>query len=951
MTAHEPSNSVPIPGLQDRLAVFLQKAAPILAAERGLTPISRLKLESVARDLGMSSAEFDEALRNTQHGPAEPTPPPVLNDPQAEVFRRYLRKKLRKLTHGILTPDQERRLLAIAWKRHTIPEPEARQLIQEISAELGQRRISLDDAATHVREFIAKQLADVTWVDHATAERLILAGQTWGLSAEQVDALIREEVEIQREQRSKASRWNRGLGSIAGCLFLAIVAGFGGWALYRDETPPAAPVADDSHDDSASGSLGSHSSTPKWWDYELAVAIAQARREIIGFVVVYDQLRSIDPAERGAAYEGILAMARKSAGRGQHAEILRELVIGLHALEPDDKTAAHVRDRLLALALVARRELPETDTDYQLAFWSVRVALAGLNRDHLPPSRADALKSLVERTLGVSIESTRDFDVRERQCLAALAKLLFRQLTSGVVTQPALALNLHTVLTRFAASCLAEEELERLTVKFVVAALPAVGERWFAYQELVLQCVASRDAAIVLQFVDVYEKLSAGGLQDFLARELLARAKVKLDVSDVESVARAVRQALGGGSPAATWSSADRWKQLRPRAEAALARADRSNENVASLLHETVELSHLVTLACALSQDEFGAASFDELWKKGPPTAEALAASKSDDDPPPDRSRPGRGMGRDGAAEPVVEFRRRDLERWVLQLKSYDRLPAMQRPTILRNLAALAATFDDVAPEHAAAIAHYLLGIKPKLEHDAIKDATAAIAHWKGVRLALADQLAAATLAKDELRQLLETVLRRNVGAEEIGGSREGLRQELLRSVLLELPTNLAPDRREAARTGFDLAEHALREHFPSQAKMLGLDLAALRPTHAVAPQLRLLIEQWSSRLRLAKLSPDDRQTLDQLPHELAAADFLGTNDLRGTVLLHRIWLQLVAIELNQKYPDSAIAARPLLVALDERNSRATQVIDQLRNGLATELRMWLLAAPKGKRD
>ena len=299
MTAHESPHGVPIPGLQDRLAVFLQKAAPILAAERGLTPISRLKLEAVARDLGMSSSEFDDALRNTQHGPAEPAPPPVLNDPQSAVFRIYLRKKLARLTHGILTPDQERRLLAIAWKRHTIPEPEARQLIQEVSADLGQRRISLDDAATHVRDFIAKQLADVTWVDHATAERLILAGQTWGLTAEQADGLIRDQIEINRQQRTNAASWNRWVGSVAGIVFLAIVAGLGGWALFRGQQPSGGPVAEDVSGDSAAAASSptSTSSTPKWWDYELAVAIAQARREIVGFVVPYDLLRLRIPGQ------------------------------------------------------------------------------------------------------------------------------------------------------------------------------------------------------------------------------------------------------------------------------------------------------------------------------------------------------------------------------------------------------------------------------------------------------------------------------------------------------------------------------------------------------------------------------------------------------------------------------------------------------------------------------
>src|SRR3954470_17683373 len=89
----------PPPAVGGRSA-FLQRAAPILAKERGLTARARVLLQSLAQDMGLSAAEISEALAILQSGEALAA---KAVDPERARFRDFLKRQLEELKAGILS--------------------------------------------------------------------------------------------------------------------------------------------------------------------------------------------------------------------------------------------------------------------------------------------------------------------------------------------------------------------------------------------------------------------------------------------------------------------------------------------------------------------------------------------------------------------------------------------------------------------------------------------------------------------------------------------------------------------------------------------------------------------------------------------------------------------------------------------------------------------------------
>ena len=96
----------PLPDAGDaRLESFLQKAAPIIAAERGINAKSRVMLEALARDSKLPDELFDQAIHMLQGAP------PVARTKSRwyEAYCKYLAKKFKDVPRGILTRSISRR--------------------------------------------------------------------------------------------------------------------------------------------------------------------------------------------------------------------------------------------------------------------------------------------------------------------------------------------------------------------------------------------------------------------------------------------------------------------------------------------------------------------------------------------------------------------------------------------------------------------------------------------------------------------------------------------------------------------------------------------------------------------------------------------------------------------------------------------------------------------------
>ena len=150
---------------ESQLAAFRQKAGPILAEARGLTPGALAKLGDIARDLGLADDQMQDAIRALHGGAAK------AKDPAAEKFRSRLRKDL-AVRKTIIGPEIEARIVAGGVQKYALSEAVILEVLSEVAAELGLRRITGNEATAHFVEMVDSAVGDKTRPNRHAWDRL-----------------------------------------------------------------------------------------------------------------------------------------------------------------------------------------------------------------------------------------------------------------------------------------------------------------------------------------------------------------------------------------------------------------------------------------------------------------------------------------------------------------------------------------------------------------------------------------------------------------------------------------------------------------------------------------------------------------------------------------------------------------------------------------------------------
>jgi hypothetical protein len=215
-----------------------------------------------------------------------------------------------------------------------------------------------------------------------------------------------------------------------------------------------------------------------------------------------------------------------------------------------------------------------------------------------------------------------------------------------------------------------------------------------------------------------------------------------------------------------------------------------------------------------------------------------------------------------------------------------------------------------------------------------------AFARWKQLRLAVADHLEDVRLQPEELEPLVSALLGRAYKMQTGQVGLEALRSELLQNVLDEL------HREDVASwdkyRNYDRLADALRQIYKSQAGVLRVpEIAAdgASPTDV----LQALIEHVAASTLAADVEPWQRQELARVGIELRAIDYDATSDLERQVLLERSWLRLLMVRTAIHRPPRRADAARVLTNVLEQDSRAANVMHQLRDGQLAILKMWVL--------
>ena len=917
------------PAAADKLRAFRERAAVILAGERGFSPQCRMKLARLAHELGLNEAQAEEAVRSLREKAR-----PKETDPVVEKFRERLRKDLAGRHRTVIGPEIEARVIESAQRKYGLGADAVREALAEVAAELGLRHITGDQAVQLYADVVDEAVGDSTWLAREAWDRLRSAGEKWGLSFEESDELIEQKIVANRRVFASGRFWNRLIlgGSLAAVAIVAVALVA---AYIANQKKQEAPLAEGPGETTTPTEPERKKllAQPAWWDIDLAVAMATSRREISDVAAMYDDLRSDEGATRQKTYLRLVELLVKIDPENPAREQIVALLAGCHALDPDEECAARLREAILDLIPGSDATLTRPSA-YQRAYFGVETALTLLARQGMPAARAETLAAAIGSAVGARVAATPAAEPDSQRAVhGALTRTLYRHLTAKGPAQPAEAATLHAYLAEQAALWLPPADIERLNATFLVAMLAGAEQAWQTFQPLMASLSESRDPLIVLELLDAFRKAENKALQRTLGALLVRRTGARPRSDDPRQVVRAVRQALGASGVAVAQSAEDRWEDLRANAEPVLARRPVSAADRAATMAEAVELAALATQAMALAQGEPGFAIFDELTRPPDPAAGEREKSEPEETPSaigsvarpaPERKRP------------MTLQDRQVLQRSINLLSEFENQSPVVRANNLRIVASRVPLASDLTYEQAMVVARYLLAAKAEGEIESTLTAIGSMRSWKQVRLAVADRLEESKLTPGQRDQVIGALL--GPVAPAGGATAAAFKQLLVRDVLADLEGGEAAPVAAAVRpAGLD----ALTETYRQRARILAVPAAEYRAAESPSAGLEMVVRVLDSRGSSARSAA--RGTL--LAHELEAVRYLAADDPPRTVLLQRLLLELIAEKVAASRPQQAGAAEKIISDLAAADAREGDLIEQLRSGERATLEMWMLFA------
>ena len=552
----------------DPLAEFRQKAGPIVAQARGLTPAARMKLADVARQLGIPEDQFESALRSLTTPAASAS-----QSKSAEKFRRRLLKDLETRRGTILGPTHEARILAAAREKYDLDDDAALDVLASVTAELGIQRVRGDEATRNLADAIQDAIGDRTWIAEEARQRLHDAARHWGLGAETVDRYIDEQLDANRALAARSVRLSRAMYAAVGLLALFVVAALVALAFRPDKPQPETPTTAATDAPRPAETAG----PPKWWSVDLALAVDRARKEVDGFPDLVPDLSSADEHRRAAAYGRMVGLVERVPPDAEHLKIVGELLEKAYAAEPSDRAAGAIREALLGHLPTPESPLPKHTAAYDLAYWSAETAVAAAMHGQMAPERHSEIADALTLRTGVRLDPAASLDDRQHDVLAGLSRVVLRHLTSHAKSSPAGVAALFSAASEHAARHLERRELHRLQSQLLLASLgtdaesSAPGSGAEAFRPLLTELAASTDPQVTIALVDLYERMPPSPLRDELQSLLLLRLNVTSVPQNPRAIARALRRALGV-APTGSQAVEQRWEILRSRASEALER-------------------------------------------------------------------------------------------------------------------------------------------------------------------------------------------------------------------------------------------------------------------------------------------------------------------------------------------------------------------------------------------
>ncbi len=159
-----------------RIRAFLDRAAAVVAASKGLTVECQQQLEVLASQLRLEPGQWNQCLDELKNQ----TRAEQSYSRYEQAFLDAAEKNLASISGRILSLGKEKLLLELAAEKYQIGQVRAHQLLETCCEQLDIRRISRTDTEASFRELAISLIGSARRAAPEIVSQLIDAGKGWG---------------------------------------------------------------------------------------------------------------------------------------------------------------------------------------------------------------------------------------------------------------------------------------------------------------------------------------------------------------------------------------------------------------------------------------------------------------------------------------------------------------------------------------------------------------------------------------------------------------------------------------------------------------------------------------------------------------------------------------------------------------------------------------------------
>ncbi|MGI9516992.1 MAG: hypothetical protein ACR2NP_08110, partial [Pirellulaceae bacterium] len=519
-----------------RLKEFMRRASPIVAAERGWNERSQAKLRMLADDLELPAHLYDVAVDKLRQGELHFEDQLTAAEQQ---YANYLRTHFGRSKIRVLTGTHEKRAVRIARREYEIPQSRARQLVRQVAAELGISRVSRLDAEQYVADLIEETIGQSANISDRVRGRIFAAGSKWGVETRQVEILINNRLEANRQAIAPGHPWLvRWMAICLSILVMTLLARFG-YVLFTSSNDPDAGKTGDEIENRDAGAADARLAAPFWWSEKTREAFDAFTLNPRTARFPHEVLIDIDRRRRHSGYRSVIQLISESPGIV--AEQCTELFACCFADE-STSNALVMPPLITELDKLTMDRLPPGIRVY-LNQWHANELLTRCASKNIGTQKIAALNDVSRALTGIALSPTGSDSEYSDRSRFALAGRQWDHVNSLGFQSPELAARLFGPLSDLTRDRLGQPHpAEFSTAISLLSVRPAI---WTLLRDPLQRLIREIDDDQVLQLFTLGSRSNLAELQSWLALRLAERLGITTERRSRQWVETAIQSQLG----------------------------------------------------------------------------------------------------------------------------------------------------------------------------------------------------------------------------------------------------------------------------------------------------------------------------------------------------------------------------------------------------------------------